>query len=364
MQFSKITFITLVCVFAPFASATAASPYNDPTKNIFDTLDSTCDPTTAGANGIVFCDGNEDGIWFPNLVACGNGGACNDCGTIECDYWQKAQKPWSNDPLQTGYTECNSGTVNPDKANFGAAGSRCTATMGYIQNSGQGINASHYTHADASGQPKPVGTYHYFVRFYFKESGRSSERCPGGWPNCPAYAQNGPNGYKVIEGEHFRQWGGINAGVLGTISPTSNFTWGGGCVNNANQNQNVSKFDHTVRRDEWIFVEMEVRETTNGIFKLWMDSCGKDGKSCPATPTLRANHTGDFHNTCTPASTGAKVRSLWMNFWNSSSTGEIQWDELVVRDGEKLAQPIGFARTVGGSSPTQPPLPSPVLLDN
>ena len=72
-------------------------------KNIFDTLDAVCDPSTASTNGIVFCDGNEDGVWFPNLVACGQGTPCNDCGTIECDYWQKNASPLPRVPLRRGF---------------------------------------------------------------------------------------------------------------------------------------------------------------------------------------------------------------------------------------------------------------------
>ena len=113
-------------------------------------------------------------------------------------------------------------------------------------------------------------------------------------------------------------------------------------------------------RDEWIFAEFHVVEhPTNGIIEYWMDNCGRDGNQCSGTPTLRGRYTNEnTQNVCQPGNSGQNMRTMWVNFWNTRVTGEIQFDEIVTRDGEVMNAPIGFAQ-IGPGGIVQPPPPPP-----
>lgn len=342
--------------------ASAQSPFNDPGRNIFDTYDQVCD----GSDGsIMFCDGFEDGTY---IVVAGSGSSAND-------YWQRGvfHQPFP-DQFGRNFTECNSSGVDPNRADFGAAGTRCTATMDWITNRDHGQDAVHAltTVSGSPGQIRSTGTNDFYVRFYFKETGTTSVRCPAGWPNCPSFSQAGPNGFKSMEYSAQMETGGINAVVFGTLfANSSKFAFGMGppCYPNApdqlNQNQG-NDFNHMQHRDEWIYAEMHVVESpNNGTIELWMDACGRDGQQCSGNPTLRTRYTGlNTVNQCQPGTSGQKIRTLWVNWWNTRMTGEVQFDEIVARDGEVRSAPIGFARITSGGvvqPPTNPPPPTPLV---
>jgi len=362
MKFIITIALTLIAI-----PAFAQTMYLDPSKNIFETYDPICNGSDPS---IVFCDGFEDGTY---IVIDDGGDSPQD------DYWQTGVfwndnfNPFRQDPKGTDYTECNSGTHNGDKADFGASGTPCTATMDWVQNSTHGRDAAHWLIANPSdpSRSRNVGTWDYYVRFYFKESGVTSTRCSNGWPNCTAFSQGPGNGYKAIEFNHNRETGGIEATVVGTINATGSqrvhFMSLSDCAGGfeANQNQGAI-FDHRQHRDEWIFIELHSYEASNGTFELWMDACGRDGRSCTGTPTLRTRYTNiNTKNSCGPANTGQKVRALWNNWWNTTMRGEIQIDEFVVRDGEVKREPIGFAPLFGSQPPPPDPnLPPPPVITN
>jgi hypothetical protein len=351
-------FIVLAAVLLLATSATAQTLHNNPAANIFDTYDPRCNGSDPS---IVFCDGFEDGTYIVDEGVRGG---------PQSDYWSRGvfYQPFP-DRFGRNFAECNA-SPDPNRADFGAAGTRCTATMDWAVNGNHGQDASHWFMAQPGNpaQPRPVGTWNYYIRFYFKEAGTTSTRCSTGWPNCPAFVQAGPNGYKAVEVNHGNETGGIDGAVLGTVfangSGRATLSAGGACLGGGfDGQQNLGNtFDHRLHRDEWIYTELHVSETSNGTMEIWMDSCGRDGRQCTGTPTLRARYTGvNLANTCGPASTGQKIRALWSNWWNTSLTGEIQFDEFVVRNGEVTNAPIGFLTTLtGGNPPPPPPPPTPL----
>ena len=205
----RLLSIVALCVIA--LPAFAQTSFNDPSRNIFDTYDQLCDGTDPS---ITFCDGFEDGTY---IVTAGP-------PSSENDYWQRGvfHTPFP-DQFGRDFAECNSGTINPNRADFGAAGTRCTATMDWVTNRDKGQDAVHAITAQPGNpaQLRAVGTRNYYVRFYFKESGVTSTRCPGGWPNCQAFNQFGPNGYKGVELSHGMITGGIYGPVFGTLFANS-----------------------------------------------------------------------------------------------------------------------------------------------
>jgi cysteine-rich repeat protein len=322
----------------------------DPSKNVFETHDANCDGTDSS---IIFCDGFEDTTYV--FIEERSEPAPNDYWQAGV-FWSNDQNfdPFRDDPKETNYTECNAGTVDEDEADFGAAGTPCTATSDWVDEDQYGRDAIHWITADSTNpdNPQSVGTWDYYVRFYFKESGASSTRCSAGYPNCADYSHGDGNGYKAAETSHIKETGGIEAPVFGSFDAYGRSI----DVNNPDTYRDLfsigiyamqsgtTYFDHRDHRDEWIFVEYHVKEAaTGGKIELWMDGCGRDGLGCSGTPTLRASFTGDTSNpTGGPATTGYKIRALWMNWWTTVHTGEIQFDEIVVRNGETTDLPIGF----------------------
>jgi hypothetical protein len=91
----------------------------------------------------------------------------------------------------------------------------------------------------------------------------------------------------------------------------------------------------------WAYVEMHIKMNTpgqsNGIWELWLNDCGTDGR-CTGTPTLRARHTtvewqGPNDN--------KQIRSIWFENWaNPGSVGTELYDQIMV----KTTGPIGFLK--------------------
>lgn len=343
----------------------AQTPFNDPSKNIFDTFDTHCNGSDPS---IVFCDGFEDGTFIVDEPT--RGGPASD-------YWAKGvwHTPFP-DQFGRNFAECVGATRDPNRANFGAAGTRCTATMDWVTTRSHGQDGAHWIIAQPGNpsQPRAVGTNNYYIRLYFKESGVTSTRCPGG-TNCPAFVQHGSNGYKAVEVNHNRETGGIDGAVLGTLFATDNglngmFAFGMNCFPNVSTNQLVqnqgNNFNHKLHRDEWIYIEQHVSQSaTNGTVELWANACGRDGTQCTGTPTLRTRYTGlNTVSNCGPGTTGQKVRAVWNNWWNTSVSGEIQFDEYVVRDGEVLDSPIGFfTGNPGGGDTVAPSAPTNLTVN-
>ena len=73
-------------------------------------------------------------------------------------------------------------------------------------------------------------------------------------------------------------------------------------------------------------LKMNSPGTKDGIFEMWMDDCGTDGRGCTGPGTLRARHTdAEF------AGAGIKFSYAWMENWgNPGSTGEEYYDQFYV----------------------------------
>lgn len=390
-----------------------ASILNNEAENIFDIYGlpgSLCDPAETPANGITFCEGAEDGEWFPD-------GSGDSCGA-GCDYYSKAGFI-PDDPAAgsvTGanaYTMCNTGTIDPDVADFGAAGTPCTLTKGWVdratntQSVGGRVDGFHtLINAGTAGTFDSAGTSHWSMRFYIKFAGATTARCgtdtgADAGSSCsppPAFIQRGPNGPKGMVWQNVTSYsGGLglqsldiwNAG--GTYSgseesPGNNWNinagWNDGSPlttegerleDNGNPpdgvtySANYAGIDSTAYEvdwrnptyaDHWWFVEVhhrgvDVGDATypaGGLLRIYMRPCGKDGLGCPPTDDiadfLYAERIG-WDLAYNGTAGAANVRSIWINYWNRGQTGEIQIDELVFRDREIVDADIGFAPRAG-----------------
>ena len=356
--------------------------HNNPNNNIFDTYDPLCDGSDPS---IIFCDGFEDGVF----LAAGFGN-----GTAADDYWggHGFWPPAGNDPAGRDYAECNSGTINASRADYGAAGTPCTATthwandqLSYAAIGQQGSHALK-TIPGNPGQVVSTGPQDISYRFYHRHVGTESTRCPGGYPNCPPFQETGGqstngNGWKYVEFMPFNGQGGIHGPLMASWNKADSvfndrelFGFGDtGCTSPGITNQQsyptgspLPYFNHIAARGNWMFTELRIR-VVGGSHRLqmWMDDCGADGTGCTGTPTLVADSgLVNAVNTCFggPGGEGFStqgLRGVWMNFSNGGTFhGEIQFDEVVVRDRSVLDQDIGFMQPLspGGGSSSAPPV--------
>lgn len=347
-------------------------------QNIHSTYDPLCNPATLGSTGVIWCDGMEDGkieAVGDTLGAATDGwsvgnpdGPPRNCSTGSC-----------NDPFGGNFTLCNSAPSNTSRADFGAAGTPCTGSLGWNR-----VIAMQHCLRAFGGNPIACATNHndaqtgvqkLRVRYMVRFAGASSTRCPSGFPNCPAFNfvdgteggnTNGTKGTEMGDGLDLAgisylnfatqneprgdfEFGGLdhvanpsNSNVGKTCEETS----GGYCRQHLNTPA-LSIYDSALR-EHWLVVEWFIDQTNtdngSGLF-LWYDDCGLDGKSCPATLTPRIAATGWDIFIGSPFSLDLSFSlpdSLWFNFWTPGGVlGEIQIDEIVVADGAVRTQPIG-----------------------
>lgn len=98
--------------------------------------------------------------------------------------------------------------------------------------------------------------------------------------------------------------------------PAPNSAWMG-----ANQTA-----EPTLTIGNWYYYEMEVQLNTpgdyDGVYRFWLDDCGADGQSPPASPTLRGEYT-DVKYRGTGAQATWPLWGCWLEAWgNPGSYGE------------------------------------------
>lgn len=81
----------------------------------------------------------------------------------------------------------------------------------------------------------------------------------------------------------------------------------------------------------WHYVEMRVKLNTpgsfDGIFEYWMDDCGVNGTSGPATPTKRGSYTDVKYR----SSSSNLLRGIWIENWaNPATTGTMYYANVYV----------------------------------
>jgi hypothetical protein len=359
--------------------------FDAPNSNINTSYDAICDPATATANGIIFCDGFEDGSMTSNAAATPS--TATDGWWLGSTNGQPRQcAPGVDpcvDPAGTDFTECNANPSDFGMADFGAAGTPCTATQGWNRD----IEPSHCFKVDGSADQGECATNHtldvqnFRFRGYFKLAGESSTRCPAGYPNCPTFnfwtPGDNTNGPKFVELRDGLDAGGISyvnigvpvdnnatprgdlyfgvntPGVSGTLDANVGKTCASGITADGTyctQHLNLPKFNYydAANRNDWIFIEVHIKQTdTNDAseLRMWMNNCGQDGLTgCVEgvhTPTLRIQATNWDINPQEPAYSISDA--LYLNGWTDGNVdGEIQWDEIVIADGDTKTSPIGF----------------------
>ena len=93
----------------------------------------------------------------------------------------------------------------------------------------------------------------------------------------------------------------------------------------------------------WYCVEMHIKLNTpgvwDGLWEMWLDDMGIDGRSGPATPTLRSQYTDVlYRNSGSEAS--VDIGGIWIENWaNAPTTGTTYYSNIIV----SKTGPIGFA---------------------
>jgi hypothetical protein len=253
-------------------------------------------------SNVLLCDDFEDGDWYTKNCDQANGSG----GLLQTDGW--CGTIYNNAGLAAGTARC------------GGAGlkSTCTATTGVLS----GTTGNMADHALAQGVNE------VWVRFYTKPLAGYQF----GAEKMLTFNDGAAGGGGI-------RWGNLSWNCASTTASTGQLTMGFPPPMDVCQSQNVGN-GITIQSGNWYFYEVHYRLSSpgaaDGVFELWVDSCGPNGTACPATPTLRMRRT-DVRNDRT--STSELIRVLWFEAWsNPTSQGERYLDQIKV----SKVGPIGF----------------------
>src|SRR5262249_39695098 len=255
---------------------------------------------------VLFCDDFESGSWY----------------TMDCD---TANSSGGIDAMTRGWcgTIFNAAGLAAGTARCSGAGFRssCAATTGVMSGGTTGNMADH---ALLNRQ----GVDEIWVRFYTKPL--------SGYQFGAEKMLTFNDG---VPGDGGIKWGNLSWNCASTTQATGNVTMGFPVPMDLCQSQNMGN-SLVIQPGNWYFYEVHYKLSSpggsDGIFELWLDNCGPNGTSCPATPTQRMRLT-NVQNSRT--STSQLIRVLWFEAWsNPVSLGERYWDQIKV----SKVGPIGF----------------------
>lgn len=295
----------------PPVDTTTAPPATGPNSMYFNSAEAGCGTDS----NVLLCDDFEDGMWYEKNCDQANASG----GLLQTDGW--CGTIFNNAGLAAGTGRCGNAGFK----------SNCAATT-QIKGTTPGVSTTTGNMADhdlASG-----GSDDIYARWYTKPMlgylfGQEK------WLTFNASGV-GSGGIR---------WGNLmwNCGQGGTTGTTTakprmhlNVPQDG-CWN---QNQNN---DITMSAGNWYFVEVHYKLNTpgqaNGLFELWVDNCGPNGTTCPATPTLRTRLPAVQTDR---ASLSEKITTLWFEAWAEGpfTTGERLVDQIKV----SKVGPIGFMK--------------------
>jgi len=283
---------------------------------------------------VLMCDDFENGVWYQ--TNCDNGGHPTSSNPDP----SPGNKGWCGTIYANPITPTNAAVCGG--AGFG--GTNCAATSGALSGSIGGRNMA--DHAFVNFQ----GVSEIYVRYYYWAS-------PGYlWSQQKALTFNSNNpGDGGIKFGNFS----FRCAAGGGLSSTANITMGFPVPQDECASPNVSGI--TVQSGRWYFIELHMKlntlvGTANGVFEAWMDDCGTNGTSCPATPTLRMRRT----NINYPRNSASElIRVLWWENWgnSTSSQGSIGTEKYDQIKASKVG-PIGFMGSTGSSDRVAPAAPS------
>lgn len=284
-----------------------------------DTYFNSAEPGCDGSDpSMLFCDDFEDRQWF--ATDCDNGGP----SSTENDGWC-ATIFYGPDPQGTNFGRCGG---------QGAGGTDCAAGTGPRKGT-SGMMADH-------GLRNETRTDEIYVRYYVKLLSGFQ------WGHEKMLTFNESVGAGGI------RWGVLNSyfggGVSAFITPYED-KW-------RFQNQGN---ELRISVGSWYMLELHIKLNTpgvpNGVYELWLDDCGPNGTSCPASSTLRSRHTD---MTFRGSGDNGRIGALWFEAWaNAPSVGESYLDQIVVST--RRIGPMGLSGESIEPSPT-PPAP-PFLLE-
>ena len=268
---------------------------------------------------VILCDDFEDGDWYTK--------DCDSAGRRlrEQDGW--CGTIYNAAGLAAGTARCNGAGFR----------SECAATTGVLR--GSTGNMADIALKEAVSE--------VWVRFYTKPLAGYQF----GAEKALTFndGQAGDNGIK---------WGNFAFRCgSGTASSTGGINMGFPAPagsNNQSVCANPNQGGFSVQSGNWYFVEIHYMLNTpgqnDGVFELWMDSCGPDGNSCPVMPTLRMRYPGTSPGLSSAenpvrvnprTNANERIRVLWFESWaNPTLSGERYWDQIKVAK----VGPIGFLR--------------------
>jgi hypothetical protein len=156
---------------------------------------------------------------------------------------------------------------------------------------------------------------------------------------------------------------------IGGIKFAQHFTFPGGGsgqlilnvpAEDANRNQNITSINFT--GGNWYYIEIHVKLNTpgvaDGVWEMWSDNCGADGRGCTGPGTLRARHTNIMWR---KAGDNSQMGSIWLENWSAPlqygaqypSAGEEYYDQIKVS--RVRVGPAGASQSAGNPVPPAAP---------
>jgi hypothetical protein len=301
-----------------------------------------------GCNGsdpsVLFCDDFEDGGWIFTTA----------------DIANPANDGWNGTPF---------GAPDPEGTNFGRCGGRGAA--GSVCAAGSG------PHYGSQGQAAAMGDFNFagmqsvnefYFRYYIKplagyvygmQKMLSINKCCAGVGGIYfagiGSGTGGPSG-----GEAVLDMNPKYDVILTDSNGFPGLDYGTAYRTKAHRTQNLGN-NLSVTPGKWFAVQYHVKLNTpgqaNGIWEVWVDDCGADGRGCTGTPTIRSRHTDVQY---VAPGDNSLIGSLWLENWaNPGSVGEEYYDQIKVTK----TGPIGFSGVsapVGDTSAPKVSILSPV----
>ncbi len=258
---------------------------------------------------VLLCDDFEDGTWYEKN--CDN--ANQSGGLLQTDGW--CGTIYNNAGLAAGTGKCGNAGYK----------SSCAATTGV-----KGTPGFSSTTGNMADHALAQGTAEIWVRFYTKPQAGYTF----GQEKWLTFNADEPGSGGI-------RWGNLMWNCGDYAQPTGTISMHFNPPMDICQKQNQASAIELVGGN-WYFTEVHFKLNTpgqaNGVFELWMDSCGSTGNSCPATPTLRIKRTDVQTDR---ANTGELIKVLWFEAWAEPfSVGERLLDQIKV----SKVGPIGFMK--------------------
>jgi hypothetical protein len=330
-------------LLAPLPFLSAGQVFADP---FFNSSEPGCDGSDPN---VLWCDDFEDGDWaYTDAVGIRGGSkiTTNAESYEPNDGWYMDIYYPTNGQSGTGFpsVQANTGPNYATCGGKGAAGTDCAAQSGpRMTPEGEGMMGMH----SLKGRTNYDELY---LRWYFKPSAGFVWGHEKTYTLNPCCLQSG-----IFLGDLYSFFGhGIPIFLVyseGQRKLTQNMNTplnAADAVNMRPDDERGGALSYYWTPGVWHAMQMHFKKNTsgnNGVFELWADNCGADGRQCTGQPTKRMSYSNVNWQ-------GNGIGTLWLENWgNKVSVGETSYDQFKAA----TVGPIPFSGVTNDGTPPAAP---------